>query len=427
MQAIRKYKIKYYVSGPRRPNENPAEQNIHEVKKRWYRVVLKKKVPPRLWDYGFTWICELKNICANMSKYANGCTPFEIITGETPDISECLDFEFYDWVLYQGNAGLGEIELARWLGVSHRVGRLMSYWILPESGIPVSATTVQRMTNDERSTDEMRSRMTQYEDKLKVLFEIPSATISNGLQNVDPSKIIDPDNKDNEFFEEFMRTIDNSRLRHADDEQPMAEVTGDTYLGMELAMPRSDEGEMVHATVKRRLMDEEGLPVGRPSLNPLLDSSKYEVEYYADGYIEQLTAKIIAENLIAQIDDEGRRRMMFSEIIVNHRVLPDDIPQSQGTYENAYGIKRKKATTRGWQVLVEWRDGSTDWIELKDLMESYPMELAMYAVNHKIADEPAFAWWVPYVLKKQKQILQKVKTKYWSRTHKYGIRIPKNT
>jgi hypothetical protein len=41
-------------------------------------------------------------------------------------------------------------------------------------------------------------------------------------------------------------------------------------------------------------------------------------------------------------------------------------------------------------------------------------------------DEPAFAWWVPYALKKQQWILQKVKTKYWSRTHKYGICISKS-
>jgi hypothetical protein len=172
-------------------------------------------------------------------------------------------------------------------------------------------------------------------------------------------------------------------------------------------------------------MDEEGLPAGQASLNPpLMDSRKYEVEY-ADGHVEELTANIIAENLIAQVDDEGRRQMMLSEII-DHRVLPDAIPQSQGTYENAYGVQRKKATTRGWQILEEWRDGLTDWVELKDLKESYPVELAMYAVNNNISDEPAFAWWVPYVLKKQKRILQKVKTKYWSRTHKYGIRIPKN-
>jgi hypothetical protein len=91
--------------------------------------MLKKKVPARLWDYGFSWVCETENICANLSKYVEGRTPIEIITGDTPDISEYLDFDFYDWVVFRTNAGLGEAELGKWLGVSHRVGRLMSYWI----------------------------------------------------------------------------------------------------------------------------------------------------------------------------------------------------------------------------------------------------------------------------------------------------------
>jgi hypothetical protein len=148
MNAIRRYEVKYHVSGPRRPNENPAKQGIRELKKNWYRLMLKKKVPTRLWDYGFSWVCETDNVGANMSKYAEGRMPLEIITGETPDISEYLDFDFYDLVLYRSNASLGEVEVAKWLGVSHRVGRLMSYWLLPESGIPISVTTAQRMTNN---------------------------------------------------------------------------------------------------------------------------------------------------------------------------------------------------------------------------------------------------------------------------------------
>lgn len=79
----------------------------------------------------------------------------------TPDISEYLDFDFYDWALYRTNAGLGEVKLGRWIGVSHRVGQLMSYWVFPESGIPISVTTIQRLTNNERNTDEMKCRMEQ--------------------------------------------------------------------------------------------------------------------------------------------------------------------------------------------------------------------------------------------------------------------------
>ena len=44
----------------------------------------------------------------------------------------------YDWVMYRQNAGLDKPEIGIWLGVSHKVGKLMSYWVLPESGIEMS-------------------------------------------------------------------------------------------------------------------------------------------------------------------------------------------------------------------------------------------------------------------------------------------------
>lgn len=168
----------------------------------------------------------------------------------------------------------------------------------------------------------------------------------------------------------------------------------------------------------------EGMPIGMASDNPLLDSRIYEVEY-VDGNVEDLTANIIAENLIAQVDEEGHRQVVLEEII-DHRTTQEAIPKSQGTYVNQYGVKRQKRTTRGWERLVPWKDGSTDWVALKDFKESYPVELAFYAVDQGLSNEPAFAWWIAFVLKKQKRILRKVKSKYWARTHKYGVRVPKN-
>ena len=105
VHTLRKYEIKHHVSSPRRPNENPAESAIRETKKRWYRIMNKRKVPERLWDYGIQWVVETANITANCSRYADGRTPLEIITGITPDISEYLDFGFYDWVVYRSEAG----------------------------------------------------------------------------------------------------------------------------------------------------------------------------------------------------------------------------------------------------------------------------------------------------------------------------------
>ena len=55
------------------------------------------------------------------SRYAEGRAPLEYVTGETPDISQYLDFGFYDWVSYRIISGLDELSLGRWLGVSHKV------------------------------------------------------------------------------------------------------------------------------------------------------------------------------------------------------------------------------------------------------------------------------------------------------------------
>ena len=55
---------------------------------------------------------------------------------------------------------------------------------------------------------------------------------------------------------------------------------------------------------------------------------------------------------------------------------------------------------------------------MKDLKDSYPVPLAAdYAVANAIQDEPVFAWWVPYKLKKRIAIISKVKSKYWQKTH----------
>ena len=109
MKKVRRAQIDYHISLPRRPNENPAEAGVREMKKRLYRIVTKKAVPKCLWDYGAQWVCETGNVTVSSSWYAHGRTPLEIITGETPDITEYIDFGFYDWVTFQQNAGLLEL------------------------------------------------------------------------------------------------------------------------------------------------------------------------------------------------------------------------------------------------------------------------------------------------------------------------------
>jgi hypothetical protein len=41
-----------------------------------------------------------------------------------------------------------------------------------------------------------------------------------------------------------------------------------------------------------------------------------------------------------------------------------------------------------------------------------------------IAEEPAFAWWVPDTLRRRNAILSAVKARVRKKTHKYGIEVP---
>ena len=46
-----------------------------------------------------------------------------------------------------------------------------------------------------------------------------------------------------------------------------------------------------------------------------------------------------------------------------------------------------------------------------------------YSEAQGIVDEPAFAWWVPFVLKKCKQIITAMKKQYFKRNFKFGFEI----
>ena len=99
-----------------------------------------------------------------------GRTQLKYMKGKIPDILECLYFGWYDQVWYKVDAGLGETKIGRFIGPYHRVGSLMSYWILPDSSISVSQTTVQRIRYLETCTDANKSILEVFYDAIQERF-----------------------------------------------------------------------------------------------------------------------------------------------------------------------------------------------------------------------------------------------------------------
>ena len=65
---------------------------------------------------------------------------------------------------------MGETKIGRFLGPPHQFGSLMSYWILPDSDIPVSQMMLQRITYLETCTDAKKSRLKVFDDAIQERF-----------------------------------------------------------------------------------------------------------------------------------------------------------------------------------------------------------------------------------------------------------------
>ena len=139
MEQVQKHHIDYHVMEPERYNHSRVEGVIREIRKKSFRVMTKNYVPKRIWDYGLRWVVEIMQRTASNTGTLHGRMGLEKVTGETPEISEHIDFGFYDPCWYKEDAGMGETKMGRWLGVSHKTGSLMSFLVL----MPVLLSCIQ--------------------------------------------------------------------------------------------------------------------------------------------------------------------------------------------------------------------------------------------------------------------------------------------
>ena len=79
----------------------------------------------------------------------------------------------------------------------------------------------------------------------------------------------------------------------------------------------------------------------------------------------------------------------------------------------------------GVKVCVRWKDGTMSWEQMVGIKQAYPLEVAEYAIAQGINETRAFAWWVPYVLRKKKRMFANMRSQYHKRTHKFGFKILK--
>ena len=410
------------------PASNRAERTIQELKMETKRDMKLSGSPLVLWCYCMERRSEIMACSAKNNSNLNGMVPRSMMLGEVTDISHLCNFQWYEWVKFRrvgpdAAYPFPSEHLGRCLGPARNKGNAMSQNVLLGNGKVIPIQTLRSLTPAELDSDLEKQKRKVFDAAIYKLYgdhkSVPSNWVTRRRKANDQDQYVD-DSHDEMVDPAFG---DPDRLDQTTHAMPEVDtiLDFDAYIQSEVMLPNS-KGVMQAATVIGQSVDIEGNPIGEYDENPMVNTRVYDV-MFPDGIVQQYSANIIAHGIFDAADSDGYCYQLMDEII-DHRKNDDALCQEDGFIKSGNGQKKRKITTKGWEIHVQWKDGLKSWVPMIDVKESYPVELAEYAKMRKIDREPAFAWWVSHTLKKRDLIISSVKQRVKKRTHKYGVEVP---
>lgn len=398
------------------PWANRAELYIGLLKESVRKDMLESNSPLPFWDYCCERRARIHNLTAKDAFRLHGTNPHTATLNEEGDLSNICQYQWYEWCYYrEQNAAFpfNKEVLGRVLGPARGEGNEMAQWILKANG-----NVVPRRSHRPLQTSELHSPSEEKKRRIfDALIERRWGTSISPPQT-QPSKDFDLYEDETERPNPMPDTEDtvdaDGRLL---DQQPAY----DTMINAEVLLQQGEE--YVTCKIIGRSTGPDGKTHGKYDENPYLNSIMYDVEM-PDGQVKEYCANVIAQNMLAQVDPDGYSMALMEGIVDHRRDHTKAVSLEDAYVTTKSGRKRLRKTTTGWDLLVRWKDQSESWIRLADMKEAHPVETAEYAKSRGIEREVAFAWWVPYTLRKRDVILASIKRRIRKTTHKYGIEIP---
>jgi hypothetical protein len=249
------------------------------------------------------------------------------VTGRTPDISEYLDYGWYDTLWYydqEADFPEDRRNLGNGLG-------LLCYYILNENAQVIVCSTVQPLNNEEFDTQEVKDQISDLNQRI-----------------IDCMGAIDLDDIPQELQDDYDQLEPMEPEACKPDIDVICEESYDALISAEVILPQ--DGILCPAKVTGQKRDAQGIPIGMPHSNPILDTRVHEVTF-PDRRTSEYAANLIIENIYQQVDSEGHSHLIFKEI-TDHRSDHMAVPYVPGE-------KHHSKTTRGWYLQVLWKDGTS--------------------------------------------------------------------
>jgi len=427
-QLLKEYRIPLTVTEPYSPWQNRGEIGVREIKKLGKALLRKANAPLRLWDFAFEHAANILSLTATGEPHLGNRTGYELVTQITPDISPYISFDWYEWCWFWDEIQSTK-QLGKWLGVAEGVGQVMTFWILKQNGQYIARSSVISLSQAELDAPANQRLLSNFSVELERKIGDHNKALVDNNTLVDASDPVNDnflDDLDIQSMKEDSNLVQPWDSRDSDIpkeatsmENAMEEL--DEFIGAKVKIMTSDGEQLV--TVSSRKRDHSGSLIGKKNNNPILDSRVYNVEF-PDGHYGQYSANILAESIYSSVDEDGYDCGHLDKIL-DHRKNKDAISKSDGYFYSHTGQRRNKVTTAGWDLEVQWRDGSTSWLPLKVLKETVPLLIAEYAKANNIMNEPAFRWWATHVLKKSTHIVQAMKSMVRKGHSKFGIQVPR--
>ena len=197
--VCRRYNISQSWVEPHHQHQNPAERRIQDVKRQVNAIMDRTGAPDNLWLLCTLYVVYLLNRTSLES--LSDKTPHEAMFGETPDISNLLQFQFFEPVYYYDPNvpyPASKEAMGHFVGIAENVGDVMTFYILTgDTGQVIARSTMRSAKNDDLPNNRidptelmMSHETTEETDQSEVVKSVNDMLLGGEAPLIDPDTLI---------------------------------------------------------------------------------------------------------------------------------------------------------------------------------------------------------------------------------------------
>ena len=114
--VVKEFHIKQRTTEAYSAWQNRAEASVRELKRGIMRATRRARLPKHLWDYCGEWVAAIQQLTAHDLPGLGDRVPTEMVDGHTPDISEYVQFNWYQYVWYYDPSVSSRMTQSDWGG-----------------------------------------------------------------------------------------------------------------------------------------------------------------------------------------------------------------------------------------------------------------------------------------------------------------------